>query len=47
MRIRSGFKARISSRENLVVSMNMHFHSHLTQVLNQVVGEGVIIVDDE
>ena len=46
IRILSGCLAS-SLQGNLVVAMDLHLNIHFSQILNQVVGKGIVIVDDE
>ena len=32
---------------DLVVAMDLHFHTQLSKVLNQVVGERIVVIDDQ
>lgn len=32
---------------DLVVAMDLHFHTQLSEVLNQVVGERIVVIDDQ
>lgn len=34
-------------KSDLVVAMDLHFHTQFSKVLNQVVGEGIVVVDHE
>ena len=47
MRIRTGFKSRICVQRDLVVALHLQFHVQLAELLHEVVGERIVIVDDQ
>jgi hypothetical protein len=42
-----GFQREGGFDGDLVVAMDLHLHVHLAQILDEVVGEGIVVVDDQ
>ena len=47
MQMRSGFNALDLVDGDLVVSLDHHLDAELAEILDEVVGEGVVVIDDE